>query len=242
MAKFESITQSLEPHFEESYASLSRDIQQRLEDGFFGKQLVKDWDSSTPNQRRKMAVMWDYLHDPDPAITTTEQWLDMSLSELPQEIRHRLERDSLSQFWEDGRKFERRKIIQQGDTVCLPEPLEYRLRQLDAELKEKVPEESPWSFAWDPIPLSGIAQMYRLENDPAINNDRWRLLADQASRNGLSLARIRVGGGKAESTFHPWEVANWLANRGILPREKVDRILLNNLPTRSKHLRDQILL
>ncbi|QYZ65367.1 MAG: hypothetical protein HPY30_04830 [Gammaproteobacteria bacterium (ex Lamellibrachia satsuma)] len=97
-----------------------------------------------------------------------------------------------------------------------------------------------WVSAFDPLPLSGIARMFPLDRDEQNNLDIWKTRADKASRNGLIKARISTGTGNAESTFDPWEVSEWLIDKGHYTRDKTERKLANNLPTRSAHLKDLI--
>ncbi|MBA1447079.1 MAG: hypothetical protein M3H12_17655 [Chromatiales bacterium] len=97
-----------------------------------------------------------------------------------------------------------------------------------------------WVSAFDPLPLSGIARMFPLDRDEQNNLDIWKTRADKASRNGLIKARISTGTGNAESTFDPWEVSEWLIEKGHYTRDKTERKLANNLPTRSAHLKDLI--
>jgi hypothetical protein len=97
----------------------------------------------------------------------------------------------------------------------------------------------PKKNAFDPLPLSGIADMFRLDTDDNKNSERWRKLAERANRNGLSEARMELGRGSAESRFDPLMVADWLVEHGIkgMTRERVNRILANNLPERSQDLK-----
>lgn len=90
----------------------------------------------------------------------------------------------------------------------------------------------------DPLPLDGIAGMFSLAEDKTKNIEIWRDLAHNAIRNKLSLARVLRGSGHAQSLFDPVKVGDWLVVKGKLVREKVDRILANNLPKRSAHLKD----
>jgi len=107
-----------------------------------------------------------------------------------------------------------------------------KLERSEDELKE----------AFDPVPLSTIANMFKLNTDEEKNLKQWRILAAKASRNGLNKTRVSTGKGKAESTFNPWLVGDWvIQNRGYT-QEKVNRKLANNLPERSKDLKDLILL
>jgi hypothetical protein len=103
--------------------------------------------------------------------------------------------------------------------------------------------ENELSSAFDPLPLSGIAKMFPIDKtDEQHSLDKWRVYAESASRNGLGKARVSVGRGKAKSTFDPWQVAEWLVEKGHYARDKADRKLANNLPPRSVHLKDIFLL
>lgn len=95
-----------------------------------------------------------------------------------------------------------------------------------------------FSQDFDPLPLSGIAKMFPLTKDKEINLEKWRTYASKASQNKLSNTRASKGRGRAESTFHPHLVADWLVTKGYYERAHADRILGNNLPPRSKHLKD----
>lgn len=104
----------------------------------------------------------------------------------------------------------------------------------EAEQAEPKPEES----THDPLPTDGIAAMFRLEAVDSKNVERWRSFAKEAKRNGLAGARMPEIGGKAQSRFDPVKVGEWLVKTGKFSREKVDRLLLNNLPPRNAHLKD----
>jgi hypothetical protein len=87
--------------------------------------------------------------------------------------------------------------------------------------------------AFDPLALSAIASLF-LRISPSFSGERWKNLASRAKTNGLIDARETVTGGRAESTFNPVRVANWLiANHGSSP-EHLARKLKNNMPDRSK--------
>ena len=92
--------------------------------------------------------------------------------------------------------------------------------------------------AYDPLPTDGIAVMFPLSRDDDKNLELWRGLAHNAPRNGLSACRVTKGSGKRQSTFDPAGVGEWLVLKGKFSQAQVDRILLNNLPARSSHLRD----
>lgn len=90
----------------------------------------------------------------------------------------------------------------------------------------------------DPLPIDGIAQMFHLDKDEAKNIKIWRDLAHNAIRKKLSSARALKGSGHAQSLFDPVKVGDWLVAKGKFTKERVDRILSNNLPDRSAHLKD----
>ncbi|MBT3448924.1 MAG: hypothetical protein HN445_05985 [Bacteroidetes Order II. Incertae sedis bacterium] len=235
------MSHSLDAHFEKRLAELPSEIRLRLESGLLGRTLMVDWDVSSPKKRRKIAKVWDYLYDPNPTISSREAWLERSFKELPQALRDRLKKDSLATFWEGATSYQRRMIIQQGDVGFMPEALRKRLQILNSNSESETPEPSQLIALWDPVPLSGISQMFNLDKDPEINTEKWRRRADQASRNGLAMARVWVGRGTGKSTFHPWAVANWLVDRGKITRERADRILNNNLPAHNRHHKGLIL-
>ncbi len=106
---------------------------------------------------------------------------------------------------------------------------------------DSITANTAWSEAFDPIPLSGISQIFSLDKDVQQNQVIWKSLAEKASRNNLLEARISKGSGKAQSTFDPWLVAEWLINKGHISRDKALRKLANNLPPRSAHLKDLFL-
>lgn len=90
----------------------------------------------------------------------------------------------------------------------------------------------------DPLPLNGIALIFKIVHDVGKNNDEWKLLAKAAVRNGLISARVKAGRGTAQSIFDPVAVGEWLVKSGKIDQAKVERILNSNLPSRSAHLRN----
>lgn len=149
------------------------------------------------------------------------------------------------------------KITQQIDSISerhftnkknsLSEKISEKSQKLTSEINDTpvdneitdVPE-NEWTSAFDPLPLSGIARMFPLVRDEHHSLDSWKKHANKASRNGLIKARISKGTGNAESTFDPWEVSEWLVEKGHYARDKAERKLANNLPPRSAHLKDLI--
>lgn len=112
-----------------------------------------------------------------------------------------------------------------------------------AENTYKTPTDSNQASTFDPLPLSGIARMFKLDVDTAVNSVIWKKYAEFASRNGLETYRISRGAGHSQSTFDPEGVGEWLVKqiRG-LPQADVNRILANNLPNRSKDKKEYYLL
>jgi len=93
--------------------------------------------------------------------------------------------------------------------------------------------------AFDPLMISGIAHLFSTIS-PSFSIGKWKELAGKAKANGLIDARVTVTGGKAESTFNPVRVANWLISKhGSLP-EHIERKLRSNLPDRSKDQEEDI--
>lgn len=104
------------------------------------------------------------------------------------------------------------------------------------------PSENILANAFDPVPLSAIAKIFSLHKDEEQNIKKWRSLASKASRNGLNKTRASAGKGSAESTFNPWLVGEWVIPNLGFTQELVNRKLANNLPERSKDMKDYILL
>jgi len=94
--------------------------------------------------------------------------------------------------------------------------------------------------AFDSLPTDTIAAMFRLEKDDEANQIIWNSLAKAALRNGLSSARTATGKGKAKSLFNPYTVGEWLIKHKGFAQDKVNRILIKNLPSRSAHVGDSI--
>jgi len=87
--------------------------------------------------------------------------------------------------------------------------------------------------AFDPLKLGAIVSLFS-RISPGFSDERWRNLASRAKANGLIDARETVTGGKAESTFNPVRVANWLITKHGFSPEHIARKLKNNMPERSK--------
>lgn len=90
----------------------------------------------------------------------------------------------------------------------------------------------------DPLGLTVIANMFLIDPVPYNNLKSWRKFAKDANRNGLIEARTSTGKGRAQSLFDPVKVGDWLVKERGFTLEKVERILNNNLPKRSSHLKD----
>lgn len=90
----------------------------------------------------------------------------------------------------------------------------------------------------DPLPLDGIALMFKVEIDDAKNILCWRKFAKNAERNKLATARTKKNKGKAQSIFDPVKVGDWLVAKGKIDQSRVNIILANNYPPRSAHLKD----
>jgi len=104
------------------------------------------------------------------------------------------------------------------------------------------PPDDEWSKAFDTLPLSGISKIFPLGLDKQGKRSKWHGYAEKASGNGLGKSRVTVGKGSAESTFDPVLVGEWLVKKGFMPRDEVDRKLIKNLPTRSMHLKELMML
>jgi hypothetical protein len=91
---------------------------------------------------------------------------------------------------------------------------------------------------FDSLPTSGIAKIFTLNLDPNINLTTWIQYARDAKKNGLVVARVKSGKGRAESYFDPIKTGEWLILKGKMARKDVNKYLAANLPDRSKDLRD----
>jgi hypothetical protein len=109
---------------------------------------------------------------------------------------------------------------------------------LEADCVAPTPGRNVEDSAFNPLLLNGIAQVFKIEADEKQNLQYWQKAARYANRNGLITARISTARGKAKSTFDPELVGEWLVNKGIMARDKVDNHLKRNLPRRSEHLKD----
>lgn len=93
--------------------------------------------------------------------------------------------------------------------------------------------------AFDSLNISGIAQLFSTIAT-TLSLDKWKNLANRAKANGLIDARETVTGGRAESTFNPVRVANWLISKHGSSPEHIERKLRKNLPERSKDKEEDI--
>lgn len=91
---------------------------------------------------------------------------------------------------------------------------------------------------FDPLPITGIAEIFKLKANSDANSAEWILCGRQAQRNGLVDARVTTAKGHGKSTFDPEKVGVWLVNKGKMKQADVNRHLASNLPKRSKHLKD----
>jgi hypothetical protein len=95
---------------------------------------------------------------------------------------------------------------------------------------------------FDPLRTSGIATMFPLvrgDGTDTENINQWKQLAANAERNGLAIARATRGRGRAESTWDPISVADWLVLRGApYTRARVNGILKRNTPAGRDGLAD----
>lgn len=91
---------------------------------------------------------------------------------------------------------------------------------------------------FEPLPISGIAEIFTLDLVSVKNQELWAEYARQAIRNGLTFSRVAKGAGRAKSTFDPMKVGEWLVLKGFMSQEKVNRCLANNLPLHNAHLKE----
>ena len=127
----------------------------------------------------------------------------------------------------------------------LPATLSIALNQLEANTdnQEQVKGSKPTIMdesTHDPAKLTVIANMFIVNQVPTDNLEQWKKFAKDAKRNGLYKARLVTGKGKAQSIYDPVAVGDWLISKGKcnMFQAKVNRTLMNNLPTRSAHLKD----
>ena len=94
-------------------------------------------------------------------------------------------------------------------------------------------------FPFDPVPIKIIAKIFKFCDDETENLKKWKKYARSAYRNGLNDARALAAKGRGSSLFLPDKVGQWLiTSTGEKPQGNVNRILANNLPPRSAHLKD----
>ena len=146
--------------------------------------------------------------------------------------------------WDDSTRIVKDSFLEwcekNPDTCVLAEKLptypQYQPKEEseDTAKADQVGEESNH----DPLPLDGIASIFKVDLDDEKNIQQWKTFAHNAMRNGLSVARTQKIGGKGQSRFDPAKVGDWLVSKGKLSPEKMERILLNNLPPRNAHLKD----
>jgi len=88
---------------------------------------------------------------------------------------------------------------------------------------------------FDPLPKDGIENIFILSADRLENKEQWSKWIFRAARNGLKQARTDC----QPYQYNPAKVADWLVNNGKLDRARANRLLVKNLPPRSrdeKHL------
>ena len=115
MTDFHSLSVALADCFEMQLYAMPKELRQRLQGGFLGEQLAADWDTSKPDKRRRLAIIWDYLHDPDPVVTTRSEWLEMEFCDLPETLRQSIETEFIEGRWDHHSRDERDKILQRFD-------------------------------------------------------------------------------------------------------------------------------
>ena len=100
----------------------------------------------------------------------------------------------------------------------------------DADEAE-LPSEDPIANWFDPVPVASLEEMF-----PA--GGKWKGWAEHAQANGLVTARL----GRAK--FNPYLAAMWFLQRNTpgWSQEKVYRTLAGNLPERSMHYHDRLLI
>lgn len=122
-----------------------------------------------------------------------------------------------------------------GSSECMqvvPEEIEWEAPASDSQAVQKVAEN-----LINPLPISGIAKIFKIDLDEKNNTDKWNVHARQAQRNGLADARVTNGKGRSKSTFDPIRIGEWLVKQGKMSQAEIDRRLAKNLPERSKHLK-----
>lgn len=93
-----------------------------------------------------------------------------------------------------------------------------------AEIEQEI------SDLFDTVHADGLAQMFKVIANEEQNLDQWRNWIGRAARNRLRQARMANRG----KGFNPVKVADWLVTEGKMDRARVNRILVNNLPLRSR--------
>ena len=91
---------------------------------------------------------------------------------------------------------------------------------------------------FDPLSLTKISEIFKLDNDSSVNKTRWKGYAKDAKRNGLSDARIAEGKGTRESTFDPEKVGGWLIKKDHMTEVNIKKKLDSISPLRSAHNED----
>ena len=98
------------------------------------------------------------------------------------------------------------------------------------------PIESVLDKAFPATKLSGIASIFKLKINAEESLSEWKSLSRKAKENGLIVARIRKGKGKAESEYNVIQVSEWLVKEAKLSQDIVNRALKRNLPEKYNYL------
>jgi hypothetical protein len=116
--------------------------------------------------------------------------------------------------------------------IAIPQSPSQRNSPSTSQAHQGEPDDVASDF--DPLRVDGISKMFPLDVDASISAKKWAIKSKNATRNGLSKARVTIGSGQAQSTYLPDKVGEWLVAKGILDQAKVNRILKSNLPLRSR--------
>lgn len=211
------------------------------------------------------AALYSFGIDPAAIQLEMESPEDNALDELPKDFRERLSiiksavragttikrapiNGSDPGGWDDHTRILKASFLEWCDKnpdTCAPaEKLPtYPQYQPKDESEEPVKPQQTGTqpeSSHDPLLLDGIALIFILDKEKEENLRIWKKHAHNASRKNkgekLAAARTQIIGGKSQSYFDPVRVGDWLVATGKMPRDRVDRILLNNLPSRSAYL------
>lgn len=260
MTEFQALAPLIEPLLDQDFDQLPKEIQAIWKERI----VLFGWDAITPGQRLELARQQDYQHDPATqeerqaafdAVTAVHdlqrQIRDLELAPTPTALDVIAREDRLKtlsvelgqaklhieplrgDYPDASHQVTPGEGTHESEAIVGSDEAKPTARQTSSDSNNSF---SPTDF--DPLPTSGIAKIFKLTLDVSDNVDEWKRLAKYAARNGLSTSREMAGKGKAESRFNPCGVGDWLVSSGKMSRERVDRILLGNLPPRSAHLRD----